>query len=98
MAALVGLLLTAAALALAWLLYRLERLHARHRDQDAALAVLRGVKRGMVERVGRDVGWAEHYFATNYTLLPGDPEVKSRVDETHAAVLRRDSFQVLPVP
>jgi hypothetical protein len=41
MAALVGLLLTAAALALAWLLYRLERLHARHRDLDAALATTR---------------------------------------------------------
>jgi hypothetical protein len=98
MAALVGLFLTAAAIALAWLLYRLERLHARHRDLDAALAVLRGVKRGMVERVGDDVGWAEHFFTTVYTRSSNDPEVEARVKETYNSAYKGDPFQVFPVP
>jgi hypothetical protein len=98
MAALVGLLLTAAAIALAWLLYRLERLHARHRDLDGALAVIRGVKRGMVERVGDDVGWAEHFFTTIYTRASDDPEVEWRVKDTYNSAYEGDPFQVFPVP
>jgi hypothetical protein len=98
MAALIGLVLATVALALAWLLYRLERLHARHRDLDGALAVVRGVKRGMVERVGNDVGWAEHYFTTVYTAAPGDPEVQSRVEAAHKAVMDGTFGQVYPVP
>jgi hypothetical protein len=98
MAALVGLLLTAAAIGLAWLLYRLERLHARHRDLDGALAVLRGVKRGMIERVGDDVGWAENYFSTIYTGAGDDREVRKRVDEAEAVIKDRWAMQVFPVP
>jgi hypothetical protein len=98
MAALVGLFLTAAAIALAWLLYRLERLHGRHRDLDAALAALRGVRRGMIERVGRDVGWAEHFFTTIYTRASDDPEVERRVKETYNSAYEGDPFQVFPVP
>jgi hypothetical protein len=98
-AALVGLFLTSAAIALAWLLYRLDRMHARHRDLDGALAVVRGVKRGMVERVDGDVGWAEHYFATVYTGDPGDPELDKRLEEAWASVVeRRSPMQVFPVP
>jgi hypothetical protein len=98
MAALVGLLLAASALAFAWFLYRLERLHARHRDLDAALAVLRGVRRGMVERVGRDVGWAEHIFTTVYSSSPDDRELQLRVQAAYAAIMQRDAYQVFEVP
>ena len=61
---LAGVALTSFGLVLAWLLYRLEVAVSRRREVSAARAVLVGVKRGMVEGVGRDdVGWAEHYFS-----------------------------------
>jgi hypothetical protein len=97
MAALVGLLLAAAAISLAWLLYRLERLHARHRDLDGALAVLLGAKRGMIERVGDDVAWAELYFSTVYTI-GDDSEAQERADEAEQLVKERWPTQVFPVP
>jgi hypothetical protein len=97
MAALVGLFLTTVAIALAWLLYRLERMDARHRDLDGALAVVRGVKHGMVDGIGDDVGWAENYFATVYT--PGGEELAARVDDASASIKRnRWAMQVFPVP
>ena len=97
MAALVGLFLAASAIALAWLLYRLERLHARHRDLDAALAVLGGVKRGMVNGIGDDVGWAENYFATIYT--PGGAELEQRIEDASGSIKQlRWAMQVFPVP
>jgi hypothetical protein len=97
MAALVGLFLTAFAIALAWLLYRLERLHARHRDLDAALAVLNGVRRGMVEGVGDEKAWAELYFATVYT--PGSQELADRVHDASVSISRNQwAMQVFPVP
>ena len=95
MAALVGLLLAAAAISLAWLLYRLERLHARHRDLDGALAVLLGAKRGMIERVGDDVAWAELYFSTVYTI-GDDSEAQERADEAEQLVKERWPTQVFP--
>jgi hypothetical protein len=99
MAALVGLFLAAAAIALAWPLYRLERLHARHRDLEGALAVRRGVKRGMVERVGGDVGWAEHYFATVYTGSSDDKDLWERVEQAEDLVKKENwAVQVFPVP
>jgi hypothetical protein len=98
MAALVGLFLGGCAIALAWLLYRLDRLHSRHRDLEAALAVVRGVKRGMVERVGDDVGWAEHFFTTVYTGAAHDSELQPRVQDAYDAVMGRDWLQVFPVP
>jgi hypothetical protein len=98
MAGLVGLVLAAAAIALAWLIYRLERLHARHRELDAALAVVSGVKRGMVDGIGDDAGWAELYFAIIYTDAPNDQEADRQNRNAYEAVQNRWTMQVFPVP
>jgi hypothetical protein len=81
-------------LALAWLLYRLERAATRRREIRAARAVLVGVERGMVGGLGEELGWGERYFATNYT-----EEVALRAGfDTGKSVLERSYQQVLVVP
>jgi len=54
-----------AALAAAWLVYRLERAAARRRQVSSARAVLLGVWRGMVEGHAGGPGWGELYVMTN---------------------------------
>jgi hypothetical protein len=77
-----GIVLALVGLVLAWVIYRLERLAARHRDIDAALATLRAVRRGMVGR-DEEPGWGELYFQT---IWAGD-RLKEQAGKASAAVL-----------
>jgi hypothetical protein len=92
---LAGVALAAFGLVLAWLLYRLEVAVSWRREVSAARAVLLGVKRGMVEGVGRDdVGWAEHYFRTGYDAQAA----ADRAAVDNAAVMSRGHSYVFKVP
>jgi hypothetical protein len=81
-------------LALAWLLYRLERAATRGREIKAARAVLVGVHRGMVDGLGEEPGWGERYFATNYS----DAAALGVALDTGNAVRKGSYQQVLVVP
>lgn len=78
-------------LALAWLLYRLERAATRGREIDAARAVLLGVKRGMVDGFGDEIGWGDRYFARNWTeedaLKRAMHDIKELMEKRYAQVL-----------
>ena len=89
-----GLAVAVIGLALAWLLYRMERAATRRREIVAARAVLLGVKRGMVDGYADQSGWGDYYFTTNYT---------EELAEKHAAAaaesIMEGSFsQVFVVP
>lgn len=60
---------TAAAVVLAWFVFRYDRNGRRQDALEAAHGLLRAVDHGMVQGVGDDeaVGWGEIYFSTGYT-------------------------------
>jgi hypothetical protein len=62
----VGLVLAAAAIAAAWIVFRLDREAQRQASVRDALARLVAVQKGMVEGEGELAGWGERYFSTVY--------------------------------
>jgi hypothetical protein len=87
-------ILAAAAVAVAWLIFRLERYGTRERELRTASGILRAVRRGMVEGEGNLAGWGEVYFSTAYT-----PQVAAKRALEAARVLQEGVFeQVLAVP
>ena len=81
-------------LAVAWLLYRLERSGVRHREIESASAVLLAVKRGMVGGHDGEPGWGERYFSRNWT----EEEAAERARSDVNSVMERHYSQVLVVP
>jgi hypothetical protein len=81
-------------LALAWLLYRMERAGTRGREIAAARSVLLAVKRGMVDGLADETGWGERYFTTNWTPERAEDAAKAAAEK----VLAGGYDQVLVVP
>ena len=81
-------------LALAWLLYRLERAATRRRDIVAARAVLLSFKRGMVEGADGQKGWGEEYFRARWTEEKALESGSERAD----GVRNKRWYQVFVVP
>jgi hypothetical protein len=86
--------LAAAAIFLAWFVFRIERYAARERDVTSALGTLRAVRRGMVDGFGQMEGWGEIYFSTLY----GAMKTTERAQETKSKIKAGNLDQVLLVP
>jgi hypothetical protein len=81
------------ALALAWAIYRLERLASRRRDIDAARSTLIALKQGMLGDPA-ELGWGDLYFAHGYD----DDGAKRRAASDAEAILNGTFNQVFVVP
>lgn len=87
---------TAAAVVLAWFVFRYDR-HGRRRDAiEAAHGLLRAVHHGMVQGLtpGQTVGWGQLYFVHEYT----EQTATARAGLTRNAVMQRSIDQVFVVP
>lgn len=87
---------TAAAVLLAWVVFRHDR-HGKRRDAiEAAYGTLSAVHYGMVQGLtpGQAVGWGQIYFFNGYT-----PEsAQARATQTYGRVMASDLDQIFVVP
>ena len=84
---------TAAAVGLAWFVFRYDR-YGKQRDAvEAAYGLLRAVKHGMLSS-GETEGWGMIYFATAYS----EQTAQERAATTYLAVKKRALDQVFVVP
>jgi len=89
-----------AALAVAWLVYRIERTATRRRDIVSARALLGGLWRGMVDGQAGVPGWGELYATSNHTsnLTSKVTEDAAATSSTPEELLLRTCAQLLVVP
>jgi hypothetical protein len=90
-------LLTLAAVVLAWVVFRLDRHAQRGRDIDESLGVLSAVWHGIVERRDNvaEPGWGQIYFAEPWC---GD-RLDERIEATRKMILEnRQPDQIFVVP
>jgi hypothetical protein len=88
--------LTVAALALAWFIYRLERHSGWRAEVDAAYGSLQAVHHGMVEGVteSQPDGWGQLYFLNEYTPAAA----QARAAQTYHAMMGGGFDEVFVVP